>query len=395
LECEFGVTIDWQGYELWPEELEWPEPGPPETPNPNRPATPTRIEFLFRIEGVPRPTVPRPPRLRTFHAHQAVESAREHGNEDAMVERIYRALWERGENINDPDVLIRLAEGLVPDLDELRHHLHQRPHRDRIVGFDDPAYAVGVFNLPTFFIGNERYAEQPYAVLAEAVARELGETRSAPYRGITFPPGPENRPYTYINMVATIDGKILTGERDEHVDDLGSEVDRATLHRLEATADAVLVGAQTLRATSPRWNPASPIRVVVSGSGNLPWDSLFLTGGESYVAYGGPNPPEVHAPVRALQAGTQELDLTALLANLRARGVERLLVLGGSEINAQLLAADLVDELFLTVAPKVKLGRDVPTYADGDALPRENVLSFGLVEHTVVADELFLRYRRR
>jgi riboflavin biosynthesis pyrimidine reductase len=53
-----------------------------------------------------------------------------------------------------------------------------------------------------------------------------------------------------------------------------------------------------------------------------------------------------------------------------------------------------VDELFLTIAPKVRLGRDVPTYAGGEALPREAIQRFSLVEHQAVGDEIFLRYRR-
>jgi riboflavin biosynthesis pyrimidine reductase len=75
-------------------------------------------------------------------------------------------------------------------------------------------------------------------------------------------------------------------------------------------------------------------------------------------------------------------------------GVRRLLILGGSETNAVFLADDLVDELFLTIAPKVKLGRSVPTYAGGEPLARDSLLRFKLLEHHVVESEVFLRYRR-
>jgi len=75
-------------------------------------------------------------------------------------------------------------------------------------------------------------------------------------------------------------------------------------------------------------------------------------------------------------------------------GVRRLLVLGGSELNAQWLQNNLIDELFITIAPKVKLGRDVPTYADGVPLPRAQIQRYQVVECHVVNDEVFLRYRR-
>lgn len=201
------------------------------------------------------------------------------------------------------------------------------------------------------------------------------------YQSLAFPPPLPDRPYVFINMATTIDGKILTGERDESVHDLGSAIDHELMRRIERQAQAVLIGAQTLRATPTKWNPQSQVRIVLSKSGDVPQDSRFLTEGESHIA--GP---------------TGDLafeDFRDLLRQLRQRGIERLLILGGSEVNAQFLHAGLVDELFLTLAPKIKLGRDVPTYADGEALPRSLVQSYNLVEHNVVGNEIFARYRRR
>jgi riboflavin biosynthesis pyrimidine reductase len=97
---------------------------------------------------------------------------------------------------------------------------------------------------------------------------------------------------------------------------------------------------------------------------------------------------------KVLRTGEDEVDLEQLLTKLKGMGVRRLLVLGGSELNAALLQNNLVDELFLTIAPKVKLGRDIPTYAGGNALPREHVQKFRLVEHHAFENEVFLRYRR-
>ena len=74
--------------------------------------------------------------------------------------------------------------------------------------------------------------------------------------------------------------------------------------------------------------------------------------------------------------------------------LEKLLILGGSELNAQLIRANLVDELLMTIAPRVKLGRDVPTYADGEPLARESLQQYNLVESHTISNEIFIRYRR-
>jgi len=196
-------------------------------------------------------------------------------------------------------------------------------------------------------------------------------------------------------MVTTIDGKILSGGREDHVLDLGSKVDHILMKRIECSADAVLVGAQTLRASPAGWSPAPASRIVVSSSGDLPFDSKFLGSGDPYIATSEEASFPVPDIVTLLRSGIERVDFRRLFQTLRQDlGIKRLLVLGGSELNAQLLAANLVDELFVTIAPKVKLGRDVPTYADGDALPREHLQRYSLIEYHAIGDEIFIRYRR-
>ncbi len=197
-------------------------------------------------------------------------------------------------------------------------------------------------------------------------------------------------------MVSTIDGKTIFGERDESVVGLGSSADQEVMDRLERRADAILLGAGSIRANPLSWNPHCETRVAVSESGNMPWESKFFTGGRAYVASSMKARYALPLGVGRLAFGRETLDWRELLAHLRKDlKVQNLHVLGGSELNAQLLREDLLDELFLTVAPKVKLGRDLPTYAGGEPLSKQDVKQFELVESHVVADEVFLRYRRR
>jgi len=218
------------------------------------------------------------------------------------------------------------------------------------------------------------------------------------YEDLRFPAAPADRPYTFINMVATIDGKTVSGDRNSNVVDLGSKVDHELMDRIEAASEAVVIGAQTLRATNPRWNPKIPIRVGLTKSGHVPFDAMFFSSPEAQAYVACPAKAVFEAPdhVGRINAGVDEVDPVWLSRYLRTElGVERLHVLGGSEVNAQFLRHDLVDELFLTVAPKIKLGRDLPTYAGGEPLPKEALQNYQLVEHHAVDDEIFLRYRRR
>jgi riboflavin biosynthesis pyrimidine reductase/predicted DsbA family dithiol-disulfide isomerase len=394
LQREFGVEIDWLGYELFPEELEWPD-YPAGAPVPeNKPPVLSRFDFLLAADGIKLPESTRPHKMRTFNAHEAVEYAKTLGVADALVDRLYRAYWEQGLEINNLDVLKVLCAGLIPDLGDLQAAIQEKRFKHNLVGFDDEAYSKGVYNVPTFFINGKRLAEQPYSVIQAAV-QEVAPKRVTVYDKLTFPSATANRPYAFVDMVATIDGKILSGERNEHVLDLGSANDHELMKRIASHADAVIVGANTLRTTLSSWNPGTKIRVVVSKSGELPFDSAFFKGGDAYWAAAAAHRPVPHQNVKPLIAGDFEVDFPKLMGILKEMGVERLLVLGGSELNAQLLHADLIDELFLTVAPKVKLGRDVPTYADGEPLSRESMHRYALLENHVIGDEVFLRYRRK
>ena len=91
--------------------------------------------------------------------------------------------------------------------------------------------------------------------------------------------------------------------------------------------------------------------------------------------------------------GKNRVDLPTLLRRLAAMGVGRLLVEGGAETNGAFLDADLVDELFLTIAPALIGGRTAPGPIAGEGLGLAERRRLSLVELTREADELFCHYR--
>lgn len=210
------------------------------------------------------------------------------------------------------------------------------------------------------------------------------------YAARDFPAPPEDRPYIFHNMVATIDGRTIDAGRDKAVQGLGSETDHATMHHLEAWADGIMQGAGTIRAT-PRFNlPEHVKRYCVTKSGHVEKGNGFFEG-ESWLIM--PGNAQVPSGFDAVQTGADEVDWPEALRRLRhEHGIEYLLCEGGARLNGEMIRHGCSDELFLTLAPKVRLGSDAPTYAEGDALPE--LQQFGLVSHQAVGSEVFLRYRR-
>ncbi len=221
------------------------------------------------------------------------------------------------------------------------------------------------------------------------------------YRQIPFPPAPPDRPYVFLNMVSTLDGKITLGEVGDTAIGLGSSMDKELMKRLQNNAQAVIIGASTLRAGHITY-PSSLWRAVVTNSGDIPLRSPFFTEapGKAVVFTTERMPEEqrnaLQESAHVVVCGMERVNLSQALSFLRHQlNIERLLCEGGGELNFEMFAAGLIDEWFLTLAPKVKGGRHIPTTVEGVGLPRERVVQMQLLSVYEQEGELYLRYRRQ
>jgi riboflavin-specific deaminase-like protein len=217
---------------------------------------------------------------------------------------------------------------------------------------------------------------------------------------------PEGRPYLGLNMVSTLDGKATIDWRTKGI---SSDLDRELFHNLRTQADAVMVGAGTarterygriaksdeLRAKREREGlAADPLAIVVSASLNLPADlPLLQQDGQKVLIATGADAvlQDVTAEIEYLRVGD---DMPLLLSRLREEhGVRSVLCEGGPTLNSHLFAADLVDELFLTMSPKVAGGAAALTIVAGRDLVEPAEL--GMVSVATGDSELFTRWRLR
>ena len=218
---------------------------------------------------------------------------------------------------------------------------------------------------------------------------------------------PPDLPYLVLNMVSTLDGRIAVDGRSGPI---GDEADRELFFGLRTQADAVMVGAGTVRTErygrllrKPELRERrvaeglapDPLAVVVSARLRLPADIPLLQDEHSTVAVltaSGEELPATPAKVHYLRGPADiELELRPLLERLRSEfGVRSILCEGGPSLNESLIAEGLVDELFLSLAPKLAGGPPL-TLLTGDPLPEPLDLELvWLLEHD---GHLFARYR--
>ncbi len=223
-----------------------------------------------------------------------------------------------------------------------------------------------------------------------------------------------DRPYLILNMASTLDGRASIDGRSGAI---GNRADRELFHALRAGVDAVMAGAGTVRVERygriiadervrhervEHGLSAEPLACIVSGRLSLPPDTPLLGEPQARVVIvtsSSAGLPETAAQVQYVRAARDgELDLPLAMRELRERfDVRTLLCEGGPHLNTQLLLAGVVDELFLSLAPKLAGGED----ATGEALrilagaafaaPAELEL-LGVLENE---SHLFLRYAVR
>jgi predicted DsbA family dithiol-disulfide isomerase len=169
LQKEFDVDFEWRGYELMPENLEWGEPLPKPEINTRRAPTPTRMELAYAASGLEAPPQIQPKRMRSHNALESLEHSKEEGVFKAWNTLLYRSFWMEGQEVNRLDVLENLGQGVFSDPAAMLAQIQARAYSSRIVPFDDEAYAAGVYNVPTFFIGDQKHAEQPLPVLRRVI----------------------------------------------------------------------------------------------------------------------------------------------------------------------------------------------------------------------------------
>jgi len=215
-----------------------------------------------------------------------------------------------------------------------------------------------------------------------------------------------------VNMAVSVDGRITTRAR-EHVG-IGSEYDRRLMDELRVDADAVIIGAGTVRHDgrpmviryhdlrakhARRRRGPHPVNVVLSRALDLPMRSRFFASKETrrIVFTTGAAPAARVARFRRVAEVVvlpgRSLSPRLVMAALARRGLRRVLLEGGGEVHFAFAKAGLVGEIYLTVTPRLIGGKEAPSLLDGEGFLWEDHVHLRLVSAKRVGEEVYLHYR--
>jgi 2,5-diamino-6-(ribosylamino)-4(3H)-pyrimidinone 5'-phosphate reductase len=224
------------------------------------------------------------------------------------------------------------------------------------------------------------------------------------------------RPRILVNFAVSLDGKTNPAPAKRHgafAMSRGKE-DWRLMRELRARADAILIGATNQRVDDPGLSLAPdererrhaagqplPARIVVTrrGEGIRPDAKIFdrSIGGPTYVIH----TEDMTAANRALLApvatliemGETAVPMAGLLTWMRKTvGAQVVMCEGGGDLVAQLFAARAVDELYITVVPRILGGINAPTLVGGAGFDIDEIPHAALTSLERIGDELYLRY---
>ncbi|MDC8438184.1 MAG: 2,5-diamino-6-(ribosylamino)-4(3H)-pyrimidinone 5'-phosphate reductase [Candidatus Nitrosotenuis sp.] len=211
------------------------------------------------------------------------------------------------------------------------------------------------------------------------------------------------RPRVILSAAVSIDGKIATRRGDSA---LSSKKDKIRLHKVRSKVDAILVGRNTVRVDDPLLTVRyvrgkNPTRVVLDSRARISTKSQIIKTAKNIptiIAVSAKAPKknlqrlEEHS-AKIIIAGRSNIDLKRLLALLKKENIKTVLAEGGGTLNWEFVRQGLVDELIVTITPRLVGGRDAVTLVEGVGFAKiADSLKLNLRKITKQGDEVVLHY---
>ncbi len=208
-----------------------------------------------------------------------------------------------------------------------------------------------------------------------------------------------NRPHVIINCAMSLDGKIASQSGKQMK--ISCEEDIKRMYELRNNSDAVLVGIGTVLSDDPKLtvkekyvkNPKQPIRIVLDTNCRTPIDALVVNdAAKTLIIIGKDCNKKFLNNVELIKCKIDEkglIDLENLIQILKNKGIKKLMVEGGSTVIGSFLKSNLVDDMFVYVAPIIIGGKNTPTLVKNID---ENI-NLKLVETKKIGPGILLHYR--
>ncbi|HEY7081915.1 MAG TPA: 2,5-diamino-6-(ribosylamino)-4(3H)-pyrimidinone 5'-phosphate reductase [Nitrososphaeraceae archaeon] len=182
-----------------------------------------------------------------------------------------------------------------------------------------------------------------------------------------------------LNSAMTLDGKIATKEGNSTI---SSTEDLRRVHSIRSSVDGIMVGISTVLIDNPRLtarldkvhkDSVGPTRIIIDSTARIPLQSKILKSAHRIKTIVAVTRRAKNTRIKKIQstgamimiAGNKDVDLKIVFEQLNKIGFKKILVEGGGEINWSVLRLGIVNELIVTIAPRIVGGRSATTIVEG------------------------------
>ena len=203
-----------------------------------------------------------------------------------------------------------------------------------------------------------------------------------------------------INFAMSADGKIALKSRRQTA--ISDEADKKRVHELRNRSDAILVGIGTVLSDDPKLTvnekyverTKNPLRIVLDSRGRMPSGALVLNGAAPTLVVTSEECSKSFPNTETIRCGKGEVDLGRLLEILEERGIQSLLVEGGSRVIWSFLEKRLADEVHMYIGSMVIGGDSAPTPAGGEGAADEGeIVALTLKSCEAIGEGILLKYQ--
>jgi diaminohydroxyphosphoribosylaminopyrimidine deaminase/5-amino-6-(5-phosphoribosylamino)uracil reductase len=211
------------------------------------------------------------------------------------------------------------------------------------------------------------------------------------------------KPTVAIKMAMSADGKTATRTGDSKW--ISGKESRELVHRMRSESDAVMVGAGTISHDNPSLTShgkgKDPYRIIIDSDLHIPLRSNVVKNNHDRKTIIATSERAMKKTINAFErsgvmvfvCGESMVDLRKLVAGLSAMGMKKILVEGGNELNAKAVEAEIVDRLYLFIAPKIIGGRDAKPVIGGVGIARmSEAISLRKASVKRIGEDLLLEY---
>lgn len=210
------------------------------------------------------------------------------------------------------------------------------------------------------------------------------------------------KPFVHLNCAMTVDGKIAS--KDSPLKISGAK-DLVRVHELRKTYDAIMVGINTVLVDNPRLTvhkvdsvrKDNPLRIIIDSNAKTPLDSRVLNDDADTIIFVSKIADKDRVSLLSkkcdvITCGEKLVDLKKAMSILYDKGVETLLLEGGSTLNFSMLKDKLVDKISICIGSIILGGINSKTFVDGDGFSIDKILKLELTDVKKIDEDILLTY---